>query len=581
MVLGDLMRELHNEIVPKLSTAMVKLGLNENQWLNSLGSSTDKTHGDITLPCHTLSKILRKSPNDIAIAIANNLDSELSDIAEINIVNGFLNFKAQNSWISKKISSMNSDPRLGVELENRKTIVIDYSSPNIAKRMHVGHLRSTVIGDALSRIFSFKGHNVVGENHIGDWGTPFGMLIEHFIECDNNNVGEIDLSTFYKEARYKFENIDDFALRSRQRVVKLQSRDAETIDLWQKLVDFSLVNFNSVYQMLGVLLNDDNLAGESIYEDLLPEVVKRLESQGLIVESEGALVVFPDGWYNRENEPLPLIIRKGDGGYNYATTDLACIINRVETIECNEMLYVVGAEQSQHFSMVFQVAKDAKFMDEKIKAVHVSFGLVMGSDGKKLASREGKAITLEELLEESVNRAEKLILEKNSSMSDSDRKKVSKMIGIGAIKYADLSIDRNKNYVFDWDKMLSFDGNTAPYLQYAHARICSIFRKSSIPRESTFNSEILVVNDFEKSLSKSIIGFSESIDETINSYSPHRLAVYLHHLAQDFASFYENCPVLVSNDEAKMNSRLALCNLTARTLKTGLGLLGIETPENM
>jgi arginyl-tRNA synthetase len=575
------MRELHNEIVPKLSTAMVKLGLNDNQWLSSLGSSTDKTHGDITLPCHTLSKILRKSPNDIAIDIANNLDSELSEIVEINIVNGFLNFKAKNSWISKKISSMNSDPRLGVELENRKTIVIDYSSPNIAKRMHVGHLRSTVIGDALSRIFSFKGHNVVGENHIGDWGTPFGMLIEHFIECDNSNVGEIELSTFYKEARYKFENIDDFALRSRQRVVKLQSRDAETIDLWQKLVDFSLVNFNSVYQMLGVLLNDDNLAGESIYEDLLPEVVKRLESQNLIVESEGALVVFPDGWYNRENEPLPLIIRKGDGGYNYATTDLACIINRVESIECNEMLYVVGAEQSQHFSMVFQVAKDAKFMDEKIKAVHVSFGLVMGSDGKKLASREGKAITLKELLEESVNRAEKLILEKNSSMSDSDRKKISKMIGIGAIKYADLSIDRNKNYVFDWDKMLSFDGNTAPYLQYAHARICSIFRKSSISRESTFNSEILVVNDFEKSLSKSLIGFSESIDETINSYSPHRLAVYLHHLAQDFASFYENCPVLVSNDETQMNSRLALCNLTARTLKTGLGLLGIETPENM
>lgn len=575
------MRELHNEIVPKLSTAMVKLGLNDNQWLSSLGSSTDKTHGDITLPCHTLSKILRKSPNDIAIDIANNLDSELSEIVDINIVNGFLNFKAKNSWISKKISSMNSDPRLGVELENRKTIVIDYSSPNIAKRMHVGHLRSTVIGDALSRIFSFKGHNVVGENHIGDWGTPFGMLIEHFIECDNSNVGEIELSTFYKEARYKFENIDDFALRSRQRVVKLQSRDAETIDLWQKLVDFSLVNFNSVYQMLGVLLNDDNLAGESIYEDLLPEVVKRLESQNLIVESEGALVVFPDGWYNRENEPLPLIIRKGDGGYNYATTDLACIINRVESIECNEMLYVVGAEQSQHFSMVFQVAKDAKFMDEKIKAVHVSFGLVMGSDGKKLASREGKAITLKELLEESVNRAEKLILEKNSSMSDSDRKKISKMIGIGAIKYADLSIDRNKNYVFDWDKMLSFDGNTAPYLQYAHARICSIFRKSSISRESTFNSEILVVNDFEKSLSKSLIGFSESIDETINSYSPHRLAVYLHHLAQDFASFYENCPVLVSNDETQMNSRLALCNLTARTLKTGLGLLGIETPENM
>ena len=575
------MRELLNEIVPSLSVAMEKLELNHDQWVNLLGNSTDKSHGDITLPCHTFSKILRKSPNDIAIEIANNLGSELSEISDINIVNGFLNFKAKNSWISKKISSLNSDPRLGVELENSKTIVIDYSSPNIAKRMHVGHLRSTVIGDALSRILLFKGHNVVGENHIGDWGTPFGMLIEHFIECDNNNVGDIDLSTFYKEARYKFDNIDDFALRSRKRVVKLQSRDPETIDLWQNLVDYSLVHFNSVYQMLGVLLDDDNLAGESMFEELLPEVVKRLESKNLIVESEGALVVFPDGWYNRENEPLPLIIRKGDGGYNYATTDLACIINRVESIGCNEMLYVVGAEQSQHFSMVFQVAKDAEFMGEEIKAVHVPFGLVMGSDGKKLASREGKAITLKELLEESVTRAEKLILEKNPSMTDSDRSKVSRMIGIGAIKYADLSIDRNKNYVFDWNKMLSFDGNTAPYLQYAHARICSIFRRTSISRESTIDSEILVVNDFEKSLSKSIIGFSESIDETINSYSPHRLAVYLHHLAQDFASFYENCPVLVSDDENTMNSRLALCNLTARTLKTGLGLLGIETPENM
>ena len=575
------MRELLNEIVPNLSVAMEKLELNHDQWVKLLGNSTDKLHGDITLPCHTFSKILRKSPNDIAIEIANNLGSELSEISDINIVNGFLNFKAKNSWISKKIFSLNSDPRLGVELENSKTIVIDYSSPNIAKRMHVGHLRSTVIGDALSRILLFKGHNVVGENHIGDWGTPFGMLIEHFIECDNNNVGDIDLSTFYKEARYKFDNIDEFALRSRKRVVKLQSRDPETIDLWQNLVDYSLVHFNSVYQMLGVLLDDDNLAGESMFEELLPEVVKRLESKNLIVESEGALVVFPDGWYNRENEPLPLIIRKGDGGYNYATTDLACIINRVESIGCNEMLYVVGAEQSQHFSMVFQVAKDAEFMGEEIKAVHVPFGLVMGSDGKKLASREGKAITLKELLEESVTRAEKLILEKNPSMPDSDRSKVSRMIGIGAIKYADLSIDRNKNYVFDWNKMLSFDGNTAPYLQYAHARICSIFRRTSISRESTTDSEILVVNDFEKSLSKSIIGFSESIDETINSYSPHRLAVYLHHLAQDFASFYENCPVLVSDDENTMNSRLALCNLTARTLKTGLGLLGIETPENM
>ncbi len=580
MVLGDLMRALHNEIAPKISPVMEKLGLNENLWLSSIGNSTDKSHGDITLPCHAFSKILRKSPNDIATEIANNLDSDLNEIVEINIVNGFLNFKARNSWISKIASSIFLDIRLGVGLEEPRTIVIDYSSPNIAKRMHVGHLRSTVIGDSLSRVLSFKGHNVIGENHIGDWGTPFGMLIEHYIECEDNDIDEIDLSTFYKEARNKFDSNEKFANRSRNRVVKLQSKDPETLILWKSLVDYSLTHFNSVYKKLDVLLDDDNLAGESIYEELLPEVVNRLDSKGIIVESNGALVVFPDGWINRENKPLPLIIRKADGGYNYATTDLACIINRVESIGCDEMLYVVGAEQSQHFSMVFQVARDASLMNDQIKAVHVPFGLVLGSDGKKLASREGKAITLEELLQESIIRAEKLILEKNPSMSESERKDVSQMIGIGAIKYADLSIDRNKNYVFDWDKMLSFDGNTAPYLQYAHARICSIFRKSSISRDS-LNPEIFCTNDFEISLCKSILGFSESIDETISSYSPHRLAVYLHHLAQDFASFYENCPVLLHDDKKMMNSRLALCDLTARILRTGLGLLGIETPEKM
>ncbi len=575
------MRALLNEIVPKLSSTMKEFGLDETQWLNYFGTSTDKTHGDVTLPCHSFSKILKKSPNDIATEIAKSIESDLSDISKVNVINGFLNFKAKNSWISKEITNLNLDQRLGVEFEDSKTIVIDYSSPNIAKRMHVGHLRSTVIGDSLSRILLFKGHNVIGENHIGDWGTPFGMLIEHYIECENNDIGEIDLSTFYKDARYKFDNVDNFADRSRERVVKLQSKDSETIELWQGLVDYSLIHFNEVYSLLDVLLNNENLAGESKYEDLLPEVVNRLKSRDMIVESNGALAVFPDGWFNRENEPLPLIIKKRDGGYNYATTDLACIINRVDSIKCDEILYVVGAEQSQHFSMVFQVANDACFMNEKIRAIHVPFGLVMGSDGKKLASRQGKAITLKDLLEESISRADKLIQEKNPAMPDKMRSEVSKMIGIGAIKYADLSIDRNKNYIFDWDKMLSFEGNTAPYLQYAHARICSIFRKSSISRNSTLNSLIFVENEFEISLSKSLIGFSESINETISSYSPHRLAVYLHHLAQDFASFYENCPVLKSDNQRTIDSRLALCNLTARTLSTGLGLLGIETPEEM
>ena len=575
------MRSLRNEIIPILSETMLRLEIGEHDWLDLIGNATDLSHGDIALPCHSLSKILRKSPNEIADDISSDLNLRLLDIATTSSINGFVNFKATNSWLSDRVSIINSDFKLGVEIEDKKTIIIDYSSPNVAKRMHVGHLRSTVIGDALARILTYKGHQVIGENHIGDWGTPFGMLIEHFLECDHIHVGDIDLTDFYKDARYKFDNSEDFANRSRERVVKLQSKESETIELWKELVDISLLHFNEVYRMLNVLLTDDNLAGESIYEELLPEVVQRLDDQNLIVESNGAMVVFPEGWVNRENEPLPLIIRKGDGGYNYATSDLACIINRVENIGGTEFLYVVGAEQSQHFDMVFQVARQANFMDNSIKSVHIPFGLVVGSDGKKLASRDGEAISLKDLLEESIIRADKSILEKNPGMKESERKEISKMIGIGSIKYADLSVDRNKNYVFDWDKMLSFDGNTAPYLQYAHARICSIFRKASISKDSFENTEIQITNVNEASLCRVLIRFSESIDAAINNYAPHRLAVYLHKLAQEFASFYENCPVLVYDSESIMNNRLALCSLTARTLSTGLNLLGIDSPERM
>jgi len=575
------MRNLRNEIIPILSKTMVNLGIDENDWLGLIGNATDSSHGDIALPCHSLSRILKKSPNIIADDISLELTDKLSNIAKTSSINGFVNFKATNFWLSNQVSKINFDSKLGVEIENKKTIIIDYSSPNVAKRMHVGHLRSTVIGDALARILTYKGHRVIGENHIGDWGTPFGMLIEHFLECEDVEVKDIDLKNFYKDARYKFDSSEEFANRSRERVVKLQSKEPETIILWKELVDISLLHFNEVYRMLDVLLNDDNLAGESIYEDLLPEVVDRLSNQDMIEESNGALVVFPEGWLNREKEPLPLIIRKGDGGYNYATSDLACIINRVENVGGTEFLYVVGAEQSQHFDMVFQVARQANFMDDSIKSVHIPFGLVVGSDGKKLASRDGEAISLKDLLEESIARANKSILEKNPDISESERAEISKMIGIGSVKYADLSVDRNKNYVFDWDKMLSFDGNTAPYLQYAHARICSIFRKASIQREDFANNKISIMNDNESSLSRTLIGFSVAIDESINNYAPHRLAVYLHKLAQEFASFYENCPVLVIDDKSTMNSRLALCSLTARTLSTGLNLLGIASPEKM
>ncbi|HJM29499.1 MAG: arginine--tRNA ligase [Candidatus Thalassarchaeaceae archaeon] len=576
------MRDLVDSISPVLRDVMSELGVEENDWSDSLAGSTDSAYADVTLPCHSLSRILRKSPAIIADEVALLLGDSLNGICSVSSVNGFLNFSADADWLSSIIEERASDTRIGVDSENPRVIVIDYSSPNVAKHMHVGHLRSTVIGDALARMLAHKGHQVIGENHIGDWGTPFGMLIEHLLDIGVDTPAEkIDLGTFYTNARAKFESDSIFADRSRKRVVKMQASEPETITHWQMLVDRSLIHFNEVYQMMGVLLTDDNLAGESKYESSLSEVVERLDVAGILKQSEGAHVVFPKGWVNREGEPLPLIIRKADGGYNYATTDLACIIDRVEEIGSTEFLYVVGAEQAQHFAMLFQVAREAGFMDDRINAIHVPFGMVLGTDGKKLASRTGGAVHLKDLLIEAVERADSMISEKNPNLSDEERKEVARMLGIGAIKYADLSTDRTNNYTFDWEKMLSFDGNTAPYLQYAHARICSIFAKSGIVRSSIQNSSISLIHEREQNLARRLIGFPEALDNAISHHLPHKLATQLHSIAQAFASFYEVCPVLKADDEATINSRLALCDLTARTLECGLGLLGIESPNRM
>ena len=447
--------------------------------------------------------------------------------------------------------------------------------------MHVGHLRSTVIGDALNRMLTYKGHKVVAENHIGDWGTPFGMLIEHLIDLGlDSNSDFIDFNSFYSDARLKFDSDSEFATRSRARVVRMQASEPGTIELWQMLVDKSLIHFNEVYQRMDVLLTNENIAGESKYEATLPLIVDKLEDAGLLEESEGAKVVYLDNWTNREGEPLPLIIQKADGGYNYATSDLACILDRIENVGSREFLYVVGAEQAQHFAMVFEVARKANLMDDGVKAIHVPFGLVMGTDGKKLASRTGGAVHLNDLLMEAVERADSIVAGKNPSLSETDRAEVAEMLGIGAIKYADLSTDRNNNYTFEWEKMLSFDGNTAPYLQYAHARICSIFSKEGIDRKSTRQASINLSEDRELNLGRALIGFPESLDSACLSHSPHKLATQLHTIAQAFASFYEACPVLGSEEEVR-ESRLALCDLTARTLQTGLGLLGIASPQRM
>lgn len=575
------MRDLVDAIRPLLNSVMSDIGVQESDWNNLLASSTDSAFADVAMPCHSLSKVLRKAPNIIADEILESLGSTMEGLCQVSSINGFLNFSADSDWLSELLQEALIDDRLRVSTEKSRVIVIDYSSPNVAKHMHVGHLRSTVIGDALNRMLTHKGHRVVPENHIGDWGTPFGMLIEHLIDMGiDSDSQNIDLSTFYSDARAKFDSDSEFSSRSRARVVRMQSSEPETIELWQMLVDRSLIHFNEVYQRMGVLLTNDDLAGESKYESALPGIVNKLAERGLLEESDGAKVVYLDGWKNREGEPLPLIIQKADGGYNYATSDLACILDRIENVGSRDLLYIVGAEQAQHFAMVFEVARNAGFMDEGVNAIHVPFGLVMGVDGKKLASRTGGAVHLNDLLIEAVERADAIVAEKNPQLSNQERAEVAKMLGIGAIKYADLSTDRSNNYTFEWEKMLSFDGNTAPYLQYAHARICSIFSKAEIDRKSILDAEIILVHEREISLARALIGYPEALDTACSSHSPHKLATQLHVIAQAFGSFYEICPVLNAEDKTKI-SRLALCDLTARTLQTGLELLGIDSPQRM
>ena len=542
-------------------------------------------HGDVALPCHPLAGRLKKSPPEIADQICSLVKEGLSSFADASSINGFVNISAKPEWLSRNISILLSDPRLGVLEDKKQTIAVDYSAPNVAKEMHVGHLRSTVIGDSIARMLEFKGHRVIRENHVGDWGTPFGMLIEHLLDLGEdqaaNDLGVGDLDSFYKQARAKFVSDDEFANRSRNRVVLLQGGDMETLRLWRVLVDESMRYFNEVYAMLGVLLTDEDIRGESSYQELLPEVVERLRAGGILENSEGAEVVFPGGWVNRDGEPLPMIIRKGDGGYNYSTSDLACIIDRVERLDCDEFLYVVGTPQKQHFEMVFQVAEQAGFMDGSHRAVHVNFGSVLDTDGKVLKSREGEVIKLHDLLNEAIRRAEDSINEKNPELVGSERDVVARTVGIGAVKYADLSTERTKDYVFDWERMLSFEGNTAPYLQYAYARISSIFSKWGGERDNLKEAKMIISKPEELSLSRRLVEFPTVLDDTISSYSPHKLCTHLHSIASSFASFYENCNILRESSGEIARSRLALCELTAMELRLGLGLMGIGVPERM
>jgi arginyl-tRNA synthetase len=533
-----------------------------------------------------LAQQLGKNPREVAAAaVATGLLSDSCSTVEV-AGPGFINLTFKPQFLAAQLAEAALDDRLGVHsVPQPRTVVIDYSHPNVAKEMHVGHLRTTMIGDSLVRLLRFVGHRTILENHIGDWGRQFGMLIEHLLDIGQtealHELSVSDLNAFYREASAKFEESDAFKDRARQRVVELQRGDTETLALWRLLVDESMRHYNEVYFRLGVLLTNDDLMGESAYNDMLQSVIDRLLAQGLLVESQGAEVVFPEGFVNREGEPLPLIVRNSVGGFGYAATDLACIIDRVERLRADLLLYVVGAPQAQHLSMVFAVATMAGWLVPPVEATHVPFGNVLGDDRKMFKSRSGETVKLSDLLDEAVERATVAVREKNHEMPAEEQAEVGRMVGIGAVKYADLSTDRVKDYVFDWERMLSFDGNTAPYLQYAHARICSIFRRAHVDRASMRSVAISLAEPQEKALALALLQFDSTVHDTLDKFSPHRLCTYLFELAQAFTAFYEACPVLKEGYEATRESRLGLCDITARTLNQGLLLLGIEAPERM
>lgn len=532
-----------------------------------------------------LAKRIGSNPRDIAQRVIDS--GVLADVcSSVEVAGaGFINLTFDREFLADLLHAVAQDGRLGVDkVATPKTVVVDYSAPNVAKEMHVGHLRSTVIGDALVRLHEFVGHTVLRENHIGDWGRPFGMLIEHLLDVGEavaeDGIAQRDLDAFYKQANAKFAESEEFQDRSRERVVLLQSGDAETLELWHRLVGLSTKYFNLVYSKLDVKLTDADLAGESMYQSLMPTTLARLDAAGLLTESDGAKVVFPPGFTNRENEPLPLIIQARTGGFNYATSDLTCVLDRVERLDADLMLYVIGAPQAQHLQMVFEVCRMAGWLKAPTQAVHVSFGSVLGSDRKMLRSRSGDSVKLIELLDEAVERASAAVAEKNPEIDSDERVNVARMIGIGSVKYADLSSDRAKDYIFDWDRMLAFDGNTAPYLQYAHARICSIFRRSGVDRASVSAGRMSLNDPQETALARRLLAYPTAISETLVAFAPHKLCTYLFDLAQDFTSFYEHCPVMKADGPTK-TSRLALCDVTARTLAHGLDLLGIGAPNAM
>lgn len=528
-----------------------------------------------------LARAVGAPPREVAARLVEAL--ELDGVCSAVEVSGpgFVNLTYDDRWLEGLLAEQAADDRLGVPVQPQQVVPIDYSAPNVAKEMHVGHLRTTVVGDALARTLEHLGHRVVRQNHIGDWGTPFGMLIEHLVDVGEDSATarllESDPNAFYQAARARFDGDEEFAARARARVVSLQALDPETLRLWRQLVELSKAYFHRIYDTLGVTLTDEDLAGESTYNDELAGICAELEERGIATVSEGALCVFLDGYTGREGKPVPLIVRKSDGGYGYATTDLATVRHRVRDLGGDRLLYVVGAPQSLHLQMVWQTARLAGWLPDDVEVVHVQIGNVLGEDRKILRTRSGSPLRLVQLLEEAVAHARRVVDEARPELDESVRAQIAPQVGIGAVKYADLSVAHDSEYVFDLDRMVQLTGATGPYLQYATARIRSIFRGAG---EEPRRGPVLLGEPAERALALRLLGFGALVAQVGDLLEPHRLCAYLFELAQDFSAFYEACPVLKAEPDVRA-SRLALSALTLDVLVQGLDLLGITAPERM
>lgn len=532
-------------------------------------------------------KAMGKNPRELAQQVIDHLD--LSGIAsKVEIAGpGFINIYLETEFLAKALQAAQQDPRAGVaEGEHKQIVVVDYSAPNVAKEMHVGHLRSTIIGDASVRTLEFLGHQVIRQNHLGDWGTQFGMLIAHLEDLEKESQEAMsmelhDLETFYREAKKQFDDSEEFATRARRYVVALQAGDERCLKLWKKLVDVTLSHNQETYERLNVSLTLADVMGESAYNDALPAIINVLTEKGLLSEDNGAKVVFLDEFKNKDGDPMGVIVEKSGGGFLYTTTDLAAIRHRCHTLNADRVLYYVDARQGQHFEQVYTISRKAGFAPENVSLEHHAFGMMLGKDGKPFKTRAGTTIKLSDLLDEAEERAAAMIASKSTDLTEEQKVNVIRAIAIGSVKYADLSKNRTSDYVFDWDNMLAFEGNTAPYMLYAYTRVMSIFRKAGI-QESDLHGEIQLNEPAERELGLQLCRFSEVLTSAAKEGMPHQLCAYLYNTAAAFMRFYEACPINKEGVAEEVRfSRLQLSAQTARVIKLGLGLLGIETVDQM